>query len=99
MICASSMARSVNIRLACREMSTPISRIASTASGVAGPAPRPPTPADSATQPFPASFWFSHPSAIGLRHVFPVHTTSTFFNWLLAASILNPEFSCTPSPD
>ena len=49
------------------------------------------TPSDPAPQPFPASLWFSQPSAIGLRQVFPVHTTSTFFNRLPVVSILDSD--------
>ncbi len=69
-----------------------ISRMASMASGEAGEPPHAATPADSAAQPFPASFWFSHPAAIGLRQVLPVHTTSTFFRFWLPFPILNSSF-------
>jgi len=69
----------------------PNPRITSTDSSEAGVPPHAPTPADSTTQPLSDSFCFSHPSAIGLRHVFPVHTTSTFFIWL-SSTILNFSF-------
>ena len=52
---------------------------------------QPIVPADSAIQPLSASFRFSQPSAIGLRQVFPVQTTSTFLAWPPTA-ILNSSF-------
>ena len=91
MIAASFTSARVSARLRCDEMSMPISRMTATASDEAQPPPQPATPADSATQPFPASLWFSQPSAIGLRQVFPVHTTSTFFNRLPVVSILDSD--------